>query len=157
VALDCSTTPTCPALITDVIYVVMSSSAAKKPVYLRGLPSDVVRDAKAAAAKRGVTLAGFVAETLARALRQRDTSAESTADLNAEMRWYQRNRERLAREYAGQYIAIVEGKVVDHDASFEPLAERVFAREGARNIFMPLVGAPKKPVHVPSPRKPRSR
>jgi hypothetical protein len=135
----------------------MSSSTAKKPVYLRGLPSDVVRDAKAAAAQRGVTLAGFVAETLARALRQRDTGADSTADLNADMRWYERNRERIAREYAGEYIAVVDRKVVDHDLSFEALAERVFAREGARNIFMPLVGAPKKTVHAPSPRQSRRR
>ena len=135
----------------------MSSSTAKKPVYLRGLPSDVVREAKAAAAQRGVTLAGFVAETLARALRQRDTGDDATADLNADMRWYERNRERIAREYAGQYIAVVDGKVLDHDPSFEALAERVFAREGARNIFMPLVGAPKKPVHAPSPRQSRRR
>jgi hypothetical protein len=135
----------------------MSSSAVKKPVYLRGLPSDVVRDAKAAAAQRGVTLAGFVAETLARAVRQREPSAETTADLNSDMRWYERNRERLAREYPGEYIAIIDRKVVDHDASFEALAERVFAREGPRNIFMPLVGAPKRPARVPSPRQSRRR
>jgi Family of unknown function (DUF5678) len=137
----------------------MSSSAAKKPVYLRGLPSDVVREAKAAAAQRGVTLAGFVAETLARAVRQREPSAETTADLTSDMRWYEKNRERIAREHAGEYIAIIDRKLVDHDADFEALAERVFEREGSRNIFMPLVGAgaSKRKLHVPSPRQSRRR
>lgn len=141
-------------LTTDVINVVMSSSAAKKPVYLRGLPSDVVRDAKAAAAKRGVTLAGFVAETLARALRQPESKTDATADLSADMRWFEKNRESITREYGGEYIAVVDRKVVDHDESFEALAERVFASEGPRNMFMPLV-APKRPLRVPSPRQAR--
>lgn len=138
----------------------MSSSAAKKPVYLRGLPSDVVREAKAAAAQRGVTLAGFVAETLARAVRQRERDpedAEIAADFSSDIRWYERNRERIAHEYAGNFIAVIDRKVVDHDADFEALAERVFERHGPRNIFMPLVGAPKRKVHVPSPRQARRR
>lgn len=142
----------------------MSSSIPKKPVYLRGLPSDVVREAKAVAAQRGVTLAGFVAETLAHAVRRGEPSgqsnAESTADLSADMRWFEKQRERMEREYAGEYVAIIERKVVDHDASFESLAERVFEREGARNIFMPLVsaaGREKRKLRVPSPRQTRSR
>jgi hypothetical protein len=137
----------------------MSSSAAKKPVYLRGLPSDVVREAKAAAAQRGVTLAGFVAETLARAVRQREPSAETTADLSSDMRWYEKNRARIAREHAGEFVAIIDRKLVDHDADFEALAERVFGREGPRNIFMPLVsgGAAKRKLQVPTPRQSRRR
>jgi uncharacterized protein DUF5678 len=146
-------------LTTDVINVVMSSSAAKKPVYLRGLPSDVVREAKAAAARRGVTLAGFVAETLARALRQPEArpekDAESDSGLRADMRWYEKNRESITREYGGEYIAVIDRKVVDHDESFEALAERVFASEGPRNIFMPLVESTKRPLRVASPRQSR--
>lgn len=63
----------CPALTTQttfVINVVTMATPQKKPVpvYLRGIPTELVREAKAAAAKQGVTLAGFVAQTLARAL-----------------------------------------------------------------------------------------
>jgi hypothetical protein len=130
----------------------VASSAAKKPASLRGVPSDIVREAKAAAAKRGVTLAGFVAETLARAVRS-SAGAQTPSDLNADMRWYERNRERLVRDYPGEYVAILARKVVDHDPSFEALAERVFKREGARNVFMPRVDAPKRPLRVPSPRR----
>lgn len=142
-------------LITDVISVVRMTSAAKKPVYLRGLPSDVVRDAKAAAAKRGVTLAGYVAEALSRAVRQREGASELADDLLPEMRWFERNRARLTREHDGEYVAILNQRVIDHDSSFEALAERVFAREGARNIFMPRVGSA-KPVRVRSPRQRRA-
>jgi hypothetical protein len=138
----------------------MTSSPAKKPVYLRGIPSDVVREAKAAAAKRGVTLAGFVADTLARALRDQLPSAKAHADdlskddLSKEVRWYERNLERLVREFGGEYIVVVDGAVVDHDADFEALAERSFAKYGARNLFMPLVSKTKHSIHVRSPRVP---
>jgi hypothetical protein len=135
----------------------MVTSPAKKPVYLRGIPSDVVREAKAAAARRGVTLAGFVADTLARALRdQRPSAQEPADDLSKEVRWYERNRERLVREFGGEYIAVVDSAVVDHDADFEALAERCFSKYGAHNLFMPLVSKTKPSIHVRSPRVPAS-
>ena len=134
----------------------MTSHAAKKPVYLRGIPSDVVREAKAVAARRGVTLAGFVADTLVRALRDSDADGlpaqPSTDDLEEDMRWYSRNRERLVREYEGEYVAILDNRVLDHDADFEELAQRVFKREGVRNIFMPLVSSGERTLRVRSPR-----
>jgi hypothetical protein len=143
-------------LTTDVINVVMSSNFANKPVYLRGIPSDVVREAKAAAARRGVTLAGYVADALGRAVKQRDTArdvgADMGSDLSREQRWYERQRERLAREYAGEYVAIIGQSVIDHDEDFEALAERVFASQGARNIFMPLVASERRVARVRSPR-----
>jgi Family of unknown function (DUF5678) len=139
-------------LTTDVINVVMSSSVANKPVYLRGIPSDVVREAKAAAARRGVTLAGYVADALGRAVKQRDAAPDSASDLSREQRWYERQRERLVRDYDGEYVAIIGQSVIDHDADFEALAERVFASHGARNIFMPLVGSARRVVRVRSPR-----
>jgi hypothetical protein len=122
---------------------------------LRGIPSDVVREAKAVAARRGVTLAGFVADTLARAVREPEVEAARPAtseDLDDEMRWYERNRDKLVREHDGEYIAILGNRVVDHDEDFEELAQRVFKREGVRNIFMPRVGAGERTLRVRSPR-----
>lgn len=132
----------------------MVTKAASKPVYLRGLPPEIVREAKAAAARRGVTLAGFVAETLARALEQIDAlpHGESRSDLRREQRWFERQRERLLRKYQGQYVAIVGEAVLDHDSDFEALAERVFASQGVRDVFMPLVSASQPAMRVRSPR-----
>jgi len=113
-----------------------------------------VREAKAAAARRGVTLAGFVAETLARALEQLEAlpRGDSQSDLKREQRWFERHRERLLRKYAGQYVAIVGEAVLDHDEDFESLAERVFATQGVRDIFMPRVSAAEPAVRIRSPR-----
>ncbi|HKU39476.1 MAG TPA: DUF5678 domain-containing protein [Polyangiales bacterium] len=128
---------------------------AAKPVYLRGLPSEIVREAKAAAARRGITLAGYVADALARAAAQRESDADASADLSREQRWFDRQRDKLVREYAGEYVAIIGNAVVDHDADFEALAERVFAKHGARSIFMPLVASTRKPARIRSPRSSR--
>jgi len=42
--------------------------------------------------------------------------------------------------------------VIDHDADFAALAARVFARLGARPIFMPRVVEREEPVRMRSPR-----
>jgi hypothetical protein len=130
----------------------VGEAARKRPVYLRGIPSDVIRDAKVAAARRGVTLAGFVAGTLARATREADAAEQEVDDLDQEVRWYERNRERVARAHPGEYVAIVGAKVIDHDRDFERLADRVFARIGVRNVFMPHVAVVEQVVRVRSPR-----
>lgn len=131
----------------------MPGKPASKAVYLRGLPPEIVREAKAEAARRGVTLAGFVTETLKRALEQVDAQPRRDgSDLKREQRWFERQRARMLREYAGQYVAILEEDVLDHDADFEALAERVFASRGARDVFMPFVSASQAPARIRSPR-----
>jgi len=145
---------------TFVITVVMSSSPAKKPVpvYLRGLPAELVRDAKAAAARRGVTLAGYVADCLARARAVGPGQAADEPDrLHDELRWFERARRRLVEQYPGQFVAILDRKVIDHDVEFEALAQRVFAAYGTRDVLMPqLPGAAgagsKRPLRLRSPR-----
>jgi hypothetical protein len=144
----------------------MRSTLGTKPIYLRGIPAHVVREAKAIAARRGITLAGFVADAIVRAIEQQPNSeraapsepartsveAAPADDLSSEMRWFEQHRERIARERAGEYVAIIEREIVDHDADFDALARRVFAKHGLRNVFMPLVGAEAKPLRVRSPR-----
>lgn len=146
-------------LTTCVINVVMGAQSPKKPVpvYLRGIPAEIVREAKAQAARRGVTLAGFVAETLGRALYASESRLQADPPqqgegLDAELRWYEKHREQLVQKYAGQFIAIVNQRVVDHDVAFEALAERVFKLRGIRDTFMPEVRARTKTLHVRSPR-----
>lgn len=147
----------------------MRSTLGTKPIYLRGIPAHVVREAKAIAARRGITLAGFVADAIVRAIEQQGAQESQPAlppqaagaraeahtpsdDLSDEMRWYEQHRERIARERAGEYVAIIEREIVDHDADFDALARRVFSRYGLRNVFMPLVTAQAKPLRVRSPR-----
>lgn len=150
-----------PTLTTYVINVVMAAGPKKKPVpvYLRGIPAELVREAKAQAARRGVTLAGFVADTLARAIYEPATVLDGNSaheasgeELEAEVRWFEQNRDQLVRKYDGQFVAIVKQRVIDHDAAFEALAERIFKLRGARDTFMPEVRAQKQTMRLRSPR-----
>ena len=132
---------------------VMTTRHEQTTLYLRGMPSRVVRDAKVNAARRGTTLAAFVAERLSQAPR---FVAPDVDDLRADIRWYEENRGRLAARYAGEFVAIVDGSVMDHDREFEALATRVFARIGVRNVLMPCVSGAERTLHVRSPRRARA-
>lgn len=132
-------------------------------LYLRGVPQTLVREAKAAAARRGITLTALVTETLAGALQGGPPGGTShlkrplPADFRESMAWFEAHRETLKRRYAGEYLAIVKNRVVDHDREFDPLARRVFARLGVRPIFMPRIPARRgeddaEVINIPSPR-----
>jgi hypothetical protein len=129
----------------------VSSPAKKRSVFLRGIPAHVIRETKALAARRGQTLSGFVVEALERAIQDTSTGAEQADDLTSEMEWYERNRNRLTNDFPGEYLAIVDRRVVDHHEDFQTLAERIFKQYGARNIFMPRVSS-----GHPDPGRPRS-
>jgi hypothetical protein len=111
----------------------------------------VVREAKAAAARRGATLAEIVGEALTRTLGAGGRE-DDDAPLAADMAWYARHRSRLARRYQGEYVAIVDGRVVDHDVDFGALAGRVFRATGERPVFMPKVGEESVTLRIRSPR-----
>ena len=119
-------------------------------LYVRGVPRPVVRQAKAAAAREGRTLGGWVADRLARATGT-SRAASSADQLRDDLTWYESHKAHLEPRYSGQYVAIVGRAVVDHDVAFEALARRVFARFGTRPICMPRVG--RDQLRVRSPRR----
>lgn len=120
-------------------------------LYLRGMPRALVREAKVAAAQRGVTLTRLVADALSSALGASGRAVEEPS-LAVDIAWYEANRSRLLARYRGDYVAIADGEVMDHDSDFEALAERVFAKVGARAIFMPRVEAGERVRQLRSPR-----
>jgi hypothetical protein len=73
-------------------------------------------------------------------------------DVERELSWYESNCEQLARQYGDEFVAIIDNRVVDHDAVFEALAERMFAAHGERSIFMPKVRTWGHTAHLRSPR-----
>ena len=127
-------------------------------LYLRSLPEALVREAKATAARRGITLAALVSEALQRAVgsevgRGQLTKGKGTVQgLTESMRWFEENRERLLRRYRDQYVAVDRNQVIDHDRDFDVLARRIFAKLGTRPVFMPKVTAEERVVRIPSPR-----
>jgi hypothetical protein len=148
-------------------------------LYLRSVPDEVVREAKAAAARRGVTLAAFVSEALASTLGLQTPGgpvargpsgaptdrasggaasdrARPPAGLEAEMAWYDAHRRTLIPRYRGQYLAIANQKVIDHDKDFDRLARRVFARLGPRPVFMPKCVDGERVVTLATPKVARA-
>lgn len=131
-------------------------------LYLRGVPGELVREAKAVAARQGKTLTALVTETLAAALRagpgkRFGARRDLPPDFRKSMAWFEAHKKTLTRRYPGEYVAIVGARVVDHDRQFDPLARRMFARLGVRPIFMPRIpargeGDAEPTVNVPSPR-----
>ena len=133
------------------------SGPARKTLFLRDVPTDLVREAKAVAARRGETLTTIVAEALTRSLGVDGMGGETrlSDDLHADMEWYRNHRTGLIRRYRGEYVAIVEGKVVDHGHDFGAVAGRVFARFGDRSVYMPRVQPNAPEARIRSPRRSR--
>ena len=59
--------------------------------------------------------------------------------------------ERLVTLYEGQFVAIIDDSVADSDADFSELANRVYAKYGYKDIFMPKVKE-RKTAEIRSPR-----
>lgn len=124
-----------------------------RTLYLRGVSDPLVREAKAVAARRGITLTRLVSEALAETLRARAPKEGKRLDsLKADMAWYHAHKDDLLGRYGGEYAAIMSQKVIDHDKEFGRLAGRIFARFGARPVFMPKIVSGERTVHIPSPR-----
>lgn len=127
--------------------------AQPKAMFLRNMPPEIVREAKATAARRGETLTAFVAKALARSMSMPEESPPASDVLHRDMQWYRTHRSSLLKRYLGQYVAILDGEVVDHGRDFGPLAARVFARFGNRSVYMPRVEASEPTARIRSPRR----
>lgn len=132
----------------------MARSQETATLYLRGIPRPLVREAKAVAARRGMSLTAFTREALARALKTRELRVEESEGIETirpDLDWFEKNRKRLLRRYRNQYVAIVNKKIVDHDPEFGRLARRVFAKYGVRDIAMPKVTPEERIIEIPTP------
>jgi len=91
-----------------------------------------------------VTLKPDIAEQIDRLAGETQTSAEVFVDralrsylaqfdrekIRAEMKAFEQLRGTLLAQYRGEYVAIHEGQVIDHDPHLRTLHLRVFARLG---------------------------
>jgi hypothetical protein len=79
--------------------------------------------------------------------------AKPSAEFLAAERWFAEHQVELER-YRGEYVAVDERGLVDHDADLTALTERVWAKGGYRPLLTPRIGdeARKK---LRSPRRPR--
>jgi hypothetical protein len=85
-------------------------------------------------------------ETLLAVELERDELSENAALFEAEKKTFWAMRERLLDEYEGEYVAIHQGSVVDHDTDKLKLGLRVYQRFGYRPIYVQLVSCQGLPV-----------
>ena len=73
----------------------------------------------------------------------------ATGALAAEERAFGQLRSRLLRQYAGQYVALYQGQVVDHNPDDEELAGRMFARLGDMPFYIAQVDKTPAVIDLP--------
>lgn len=124
-------------------------------VYLRGIREDIVRQAKALAAREGITLTALVERALERETRRAGPAPSRLSEIARDVEWYEAHKSSLLERYDGEYLAIVAEQVVDHDVDMEALAARVTERYGRQSVYMPRCQRSPHVVEVRSPRMAR--
>ena len=67
-------------------------------------------------------------------------------------KYFQENTAQILGKYKGEFIAILDNAVVDHDTEFSELAKRVCEKFGYQSIYMPFVESEPRVLRIPSPR-----
>ena len=71
--------------------------------------------------------------------------------LAAERRAFERQRRQLMRRYAGQFVALSGGRVMDHDKEDETLAARMFRKLRDAPFYIARLEDTPTVCEVPSP------
>ncbi len=78
---------------------------------------------------------------------------EQLRQIDREQQAYEAQHSQLLKKYAGQYIAMRHGKVVDHDEDSVELWQRVRKNYGKEPILItPVLDQPRQVITVRSPR-----
>ena len=78
--------------------------------------------------------------------------------IDEESQRFQAKHAELRAQYAGEYIAMRDGTVLDHDADLSTLHQRIRAQYGDEPILMaPVTSQPSQSFKVLSPRRQRAQ
>ncbi len=69
--------------------------------------------------------------------------------LEREMAAYERMKSDLLKTHKGQYVAILDGQLIDADSDEVALAKRVYAKHGYRTLLMRGITETEQVYHVP--------
>lgn len=105
------------------------------------LEPELYRRVEVAAQTHAATVDDILAEAVRRHLWQLDRRK-----ISEESQLFHQQHTELKARYLGQYIAMHEGEVVDHDADFQALRQRVRQRFGPTPVMMMLVEETAEPV-----------
>ena len=66
--------------------------------------------------------------------------------------YFQEHKAQILEKYSGNFVAILDETVVDHDRNFSELAKRIYEKFGYQAIYMPFVESEPSVLRIPSPR-----
>jgi deoxycytidine triphosphate deaminase len=69
------------------------------------------------------------------------TMQRSGSDFREAISYFKKNHAQIVERYSGQYVAILNEEIIDHDEHWERLSERIYRRFGAKDMYMPYVNA----------------
>jgi dCTP deaminase len=72
----------------------------------------------------------------------------AAADFREAISFFKKNHSEIAKHHAGQYVAILDGKIIDHDKNWEQLSERIYRTFGAKDLYIPFVDAERQDQKV---------
>lgn len=67
-------------------------------------------------------------------------------------RYFQEHKAQILEKHSGNFVAILDEAVVDHDRNFSELAKRIYEKFGYQTIYMPFVESEQRVLRIPSPR-----
>jgi hypothetical protein len=121
------------------------------------LPDQTIEKLNRSAAEQGIEpaqlLVRLVEEYLAGELRTQPEFTEQEKKINWEQQQYEAQHSDLLHRFKGEYIAMHEGKVVDHDQDAVALGRRIRKLYGKIAVLITRVGEePMLTITVRSPR-----
>lgn len=116
------------------------------------VPDSVYQQAADIARTENRPVEEVLTDTLVRALPEMPLPS-NFAEMQVEGQHYERLHPQLVQQYLGQEVAILDGKVIDHDHDLEALLERVRAIYPTKTILFRKVESHLPRIfRVPSPR-----
>lgn len=73
------------------------------------------------------------------AISQRHNRQHLEDDFDAEEQAFHQQKEQLLQKYRGQFVALYQGRVVDHAADDEELVERMYNKFGDASFYIAKV------------------
>ena len=112
------------------------------------LPEHTMEKLERAAQMRGTDVSELIDQII-----EQYISNDKLSQINQEQSSFEAQHALLLEKYAGQYVAMYNGGVVDHDADRISLGKRVRARFGSEPVLItPVLGKKQQVIHVRSPR-----
>ena len=116
------------------------------------IPEDIYNQVESVAATTDRAVVDVLLETISQAFAPFPVNPQRTA-MKREIEAYKAMHPELVKNYLGQYVAVYQGKLIDHDPDLVALHQRITAKYPHKTILSRLVQNEAEPIlRMRSPR-----